>query len=154
MSAIPDFTDHLLDEGRFHLTEILGAGTYGTVYKALDTRSSPDMPTHYAIKCLGPVLPPQRCATFHRRFSHHGCLFIVLELSAGGHLFDAIDHGVFRNDTLDQDVFFQLIETVRFFHERGVYHRNLKPENILCSAEGEDIRIADFGLATDCALPA
>ncbi|KAJ7135721.1 kinase-like domain-containing protein, partial [Mycena epipterygia] len=174
-AAFPDFTNHLLDQGRFHLTEILGSGTYGTVYKALDTNSPPDTPTHYAIKCLGPVAfntnqgsrhdereiklhlqcsSHLNVATLHSRFSDHGHLFIVLELSAGGHLFDAIDHGVFRNnDALVQDVFLQLIDTVRFCHERGVYHRDLKPENILCSAEAKDIRIADFGLATDCALP-
>ncbi|KAJ7751486.1 kinase-like domain-containing protein, partial [Mycena maculata] len=82
-----------------------------------------------------------------------GCLFIVLELSTGGHLFDAISGGIFQqNDMLVRHVFLQLIDATRFCHERGVYHRDLKPENILCSAEGKDIRIADFGLATECVL--
>jgi serine/threonine protein kinase len=98
--------------------------------------------------------PHPSIATLHDRFCHHGFLFIVLELSAGGHLFDAIDAGVFRqNDTLVRHVFIELIDTVRFCHEKGVYHRDLKPENILCSADGGDIRIADFGLAMDTSLP-
>ncbi|KAF7333285.1 Protein serine threonine kinase [Mycena sanguinolenta] len=174
-SSTPDFTDCLVDEGRLLLTHVLGSGNYGVVYKALDTSSSPDAPIHYAVKCLGPVRPNStqgsrheereiklhtlcsahpHIATLHRRFCHAGFLFIVLELSAGGHLFDAIDTGVFQNnDTLVRDVFLQLIDAVRYCHDRGVYHRDLKPENILCAADASDIRIADFGLATDCDPP-
>ncbi|KAJ7799168.1 hypothetical protein B0H14DRAFT_3491883 [Mycena olivaceomarginata] len=109
--------------------EILGAGNYGVVYKALDTTSPPTDPIHYAVKCLGVVAPnatqgshqDEREIALHTRAASS----IVLELSAGGNLFDAIDTGVFR----DNDTF-----------------------NILCSADGGDIRIADFGLATDCAF--
>ncbi|KAJ6449810.1 kinase-like domain-containing protein, partial [Mycena vulgaris] len=173
--TLPDFTGQLVDEGRLHLTAVLGAGNYGVVYMALDTSSPLDTPAHFAVKCLGPVAPNTtqgsrhdereiklhtQCsqhpnvATLHRRFCYQGFLFIVLELSAGGNLFDAIDGGVFRNnDALVRDVFLQLIDTVRFCHERGIYHRDIKPENILCSAEGGDIRLADFGLAIDCGLP-
>ncbi|KAJ7152710.1 kinase-like domain-containing protein [Mycena crocata] len=172
--SLPDFTGRLVDEGRLHLTEVLGAGTYGIVYKALDTTSPSHAPAHYAVKCLGPLAPNStqgshhdereiklhsHCSahrnviSLHDRFTFDGHLFIILELSAGGHLFDAIDNGAFRqNDEHVRDVFIQLIDTVRYCHERGVYHRDLKPENILCSTDAGDIRIADFGLATDCIL--
>ncbi|KAJ7607284.1 kinase-like protein [Mycena polygramma] len=174
-TSFPDFIGHLVDEGRLQLTAVLGAGNYGTVYKALDLTSPPASPTHMAVKCLGPVTANstrgsrydereirlhQRCsshpnvATLHRRFSHNGYLFIVLELSAGGNLFDAVDAGAFwNNDSTLREVFLQVVDAVRFCHARGVYHRDLKPENILCADNGADVRIADFGLATDSDLP-
>ncbi|TXG46817.1 hypothetical protein EZV62_026111 [Acer yangbiense] len=40
--------------------------------------------------------------------------------------------------------FQQLISAVDFCHSRGVYHRNLKPENLLLD-ENEDLKISDFG---------
>ena len=41
---------------------------------------------------------------------------------------------------------YQLLEGLQFCHARGVIHRDLKPQNILISREG-DLKIADFGLA-------
>ncbi|KAK7035789.1 kinase-like protein [Favolaschia claudopus] len=170
-SRMDGFVGEAVDEGRLLLTDILGSGNFGVVYKALDRSSAGRVPTYYAVKCLGTVVDDAgsgsradereirlhaQCsthpniATLHRRFSHQGFLFVVLELSAGGHLWDVIDTGAFiNNDGLVREVFLQLIDTVRDMHEKGVCHRDLKPENILCAADGSSLRIADFGLATD-----
>ncbi|KAJ7683770.1 kinase-like domain-containing protein, partial [Mycena rosella] len=164
---LPILTGRLVDEGRLRLLEILGSGSYGVVYKALDASSPPDAPVYYAVKCLGfGTRADQReidlhtlCSshpsvvTFHRHFYAHGCLCVVLELSAGG-LWTAIENGAFENkNAFVKETFLQLVDAVHFCHERGVHHRDLKPENILCGADGKDIRIADFGLAVDDVLP-
>ncbi|KAJ7512075.1 kinase-like domain-containing protein [Mycena galericulata] len=165
--SLPNLTGHLVDEGRLRLLEMLGAGSYGVVYKALDTTSPPENPIHYAVKCLGSgshfdereISLHMACSshpsiiTLHRQFYTQGYLCIVLELAACD-LWAAIDEGAFhKNNALVKEVFIQLLDTVRFCHQRGIHHRDLKPENILCRPDGSNIRIADFGLALDDDLP-
>jgi serine/threonine protein kinase len=42
-----------------------------------------------------------------------------------------------------------LLNTVKFFHEKKIIHRNLKPENILLNPtqNGTEIKITDFGFS-------
>ena len=50
--------------------------------------------------------------------------------------------GVIRN------MMFQVLQGLAFMHKHGYFHRDMKPENLLCM--GPDlIKIADFGLARE-----
>ncbi|KAJ7624888.1 kinase-like domain-containing protein [Roridomyces roridus] len=160
--TLPDFTNQSVDDGRFHLTEILGAGNYGVVYKALDLSSPPNSPDFYAIKCLGPVSPltaqgcphDEREIALHTRCSVHPNVITLYHRFATKTTFSSSSNSppavtFQQNDALVRCVFLRLLDVVRFFHESGISHRDLKPENILCSPQGTDIRVADFGLAID-----
>ena len=78
-------------------------------------------------------------------------VFLLLELAAGGEVFDRI-----RVDTGCPDegaaarFMSQLLAGVSFCHARGVSHRDLKPENLLIAdtPAGPLLKIADFGLST------
>ncbi|KAE8216014.1 hypothetical protein CF327_g763 [Tilletia walkeri] len=74
-------------------------------------------------------------------------LYIVLELAAGGDLFDKIapDYGLEQD--LAQFYFKQLIGGLEYIHSQGVVHRDIKPENLLLDAEG-NVKLADFGLCS------
>ncbi|KAF8189802.1 kinase-like domain-containing protein [Mycena galopus ATCC 62051] len=166
--VLPDLTGYFVDGGRFQLLKVLGSGSYGVVYKALDILPDSHSPTYYAVKCLGhtnrlynsdEVALHTVCSshpsviTLHREFRSHGYLFILLELAACD-LWAVIEDRVFtNNDALVKRTFLQLLDAVHFCHERGVYHRDLKPSNILCDADAGNIRIADFGLAVDDEFP-
>ncbi|KAI3964683.1 hypothetical protein MKW92_049833 [Papaver armeniacum] len=76
-------------------------------------------------------------------------IYIVLEFITGGELFDKIaKKGRLKEDEA-RKYFQQLIHAVDYCHSRGVFHRDLKLENLLLDANG-DLKVSDFGLS---ALP-
>jgi serine/threonine-protein kinase CHEK1 len=73
--------------------------------------------------------------------------WIAMELAEGGDLFDKIESDEGVGEDVAHFYFTQLISAVSYMHSKGIGHRDMKPENILLSADG-DLKIADFGLAT------
>ena len=72
---------------------------------------------------------------------------MIMEYAEGGELFDNIikkDH-LSEKETLN--IFHQLIDTIDYMHQMGIYQRNLKPENILFDSSHKYIKIIDFGLS-------
>ncbi|KAJ6631215.1 kinase-like domain-containing protein [Mycena sp. CBHHK59/15] len=129
--TIPELTGQFVDDGRLQLLQIIGTGAFGVVYKALDAASPPDAPIHYAVKCIGKVNPSDHkyIVTLHRTFTHEAYQYIVLDLCTSGTLHDAIRKGVFRGKpALVKQVFLQVLDVVRHCHDRGIYHRDLKPD--------------------------
>ncbi|ORX60411.1 Pkinase-domain-containing protein [Hesseltinella vesiculosa] len=82
------------------------------------------------------------------RDDHH--THLVLEYAPEGDLFSAItERDLFAgNHPLIRRVFLQLLDAVQHCHDHGVYHRDLKSENILVFDGGRTVKLADFGLAT------
>ncbi|KIK59487.1 hypothetical protein GYMLUDRAFT_245173 [Collybiopsis luxurians FD-317 M1] len=171
-SKMPDFTSQEILDGRFCLLDLLGAGSYGKVYKARDNRPRTEQsPRFYAIKVLRKADTNSRESDMQlrelrlqKKVSHHPNIvtfcgafeegdyfFVVLDLCEGYDLFTAIaDVGLFDgNNELIKSCYVKILDAVHFCHQQGVYHRDLKPENILCSKNGRDIWLADFGLATN-----
>lgn len=162
---------HRIDGGRLEFMSVLGLGAYGVVYLARDL-NSPDMqhPRLYAVKALNKVGLDARQKSFQRReialhslASPHpsivtlhaviespSCIFVILDYCPDGDLFGMITEKqryLSKTDLIKQ-VFIQIVEAVQFCHRLGISHRDLKPENILCKKGGEDVVLADFGLAT------
>lgn len=153
------------------LKGILGTGAYGVVYSAWDHYTQ----TWYAVKALSktnangsPLDRRQREfqsreIQLHYAASAHpnivsmlkivddpDCTYVILEYCPEGDLFSNItEKGRYvSNDALVQRAFMQILDATEHCHRLGIYHRDLKPENILVSNSGQDVLLADFGLAT------
>ena len=77
-------------------------------------------------------------------------LILAMELLKGGDILDRI--GKKNNDFSEKIVakhIFKLAKALDYFHEIGIIHRDMKPENILFADDSpdSDLKITDFGLA-------
>ncbi|CAI5718392.1 unnamed protein product [Hyaloperonospora brassicae] len=73
-------------------------------------------------------------------------IVIVLELAAGGELFDFMMYTGCFSESIARAYFQQLVAGLEACHAQGVYHRDIKPENLLLDANFV-LKIADFGLS-------
>nr|GMD06229.1 CBL-interacting serine/threonine-protein kinase 1-like [Ipomoea batatas] len=74
---------------------------------------------------------------------------MVLQYVNGGELFDRIVSKGKLPEVESRKLFQQLIDGVSYCHSKGVFHKNLKLENVLVDENGI-IKVTDFGLS---ALP-
>jgi len=81
--------------------------------------------------------------------------YIVLEVVAGGELFDRIVQRVYYSEKEARDLVWVLLDVLHHIHGKRIAHRDLKPENLLLKSthNDHDIKLADFGFATEAKKP-
>lgn len=146
--------------GRFQLEGKLGEGGMGSVYRALDLVSRKAV----AIKILRRDLAESRHA--RRRFARearaarmlaHPNVVKVLKFcdEARPYIVMELVDGVSMRRFVRRErpeasrllgLVEQLCEALAHAHDRGVVHRDMKPDNIVV-AKGDDVKVLDFGLA-------
>lgn len=72
--------------------------------------------------------------------------YLVLEYMPGGDLLDLCRKRPF---SLDDALFYfrQVAEALAYAHSQGVIHRDIKPNNLLLTADKKTVKVADFGVA-------
>lgn len=72
--------------------------------------------------------------------------YLVLEYMPGGDLWSLCRR---RPVSLDDALFYfqQVAEALAYAHSQRVIHRDIKPNNLLLSADRKELKIADFGVA-------
>ncbi|GMJ01834.1 mitogen-activated protein kinase 16 [Hibiscus trionum] len=164
-AADVDFFTEYGEGSRYRIEEVIGKGSYGVVCSAYDTHTGEkvaikkinDIFEHVSdatrilreIKLLRLLrhpdiveikhilLPPSR-----REFKD---IYVVFELM------ESDLHQVIKaNDDLTPEHYqfflYQLLRGLKYIHTANVFHRDLKPKNILANADCK-LKICDFGLA-------
>lgn len=91
---------------------------------------------------------------FRRRMKSQRCeLLIFLEYCSNGSLKDmmsdeSIFPGKFIPEKLAKGYIKQTLEGLKYLHEQGVIHRDIKCANLLVSSKDNIIKLADFGIST------
>jgi serine/threonine protein kinase len=74
-------------------------------------------------------------------------MLLVLELAAGGELFDFMMYTGAFQETIARTYFYQLMSALKCCHDHHIYHRDIKPENLLLDSHFQ-LKVADFGLSS------
>ncbi|KAF7815613.1 calcium-dependent protein kinase 17-like [Senna tora] len=82
-------------------------------------------------------------------FEDKHSVHLVMELCAGGELFDRIIAKGHYTERAAASLLRTIVQTVHTCHSMGVIHRDLKPENFLLLNKEEDspLKVNDFGLS-------
>jgi serine/threonine-protein kinase len=161
-------------QGKFVITDLLGEGAMGVVYRGFDEIALREV----AIKVLQPQLAvhPELVARFYRegaaarRVDHantvrflgkgqdDGVHFLVMELLDGRSLGELLESEIRIGQGRAARMIVQICGALSVAHERGIVHRDLKPENVMVcgspgSGLGEHVKLLDFGIAKRVTRP-
>ena len=158
--------NHPTHLGKYQITNVLGEGAMGVVYKGFD----PDIRRVVALKTIREALATDVAggagiaARFRNeaqaagRLSHPGIVqvydfglqddvaYIAMEFVEGLTLAHYLTHKVRFTDEDIPGLMTQLLEALHHAHEQGVWHRDIKPANVILGRNGR-LKIADFGVA-------
>jgi eukaryotic-like serine/threonine-protein kinase len=150
--------------GRYALSELLGSGGMAEVFLAHDRILGRDL----ALKVLredfakdadfvsrfrreavsaAALNHPHVVQVYDQGHAEDGRLYIAMEHVPGGTLKDLITRRGLLDPAEAARLAWQVAEALGAAHERGIVHRDVKPQNVLLGEAGE-AKVADFGIAS------
>lgn len=150
----------------YSLGKQLGRGQFGVTYLCTEIRTG----KHYAcksiskkklvtkgdkddvrreIKIMQHLIGQPNIVEFKGAYEDSDSVHLVMELCAGGELFDRILAKGHYSERAAASVCREIVSVVHTCHFMGVMHRDLKPENFLLSDKSENsvLKATDFGLS-------
>ncbi len=155
----------LVIANKYLLVGKIGAGAFGTVYKARHLK----LDLNVAVKILKPgihdkkalerfqqegvaagrIRHPSAVGVFDCGITGGGVAFLVMELLEGESLADELQASERLSPRRVNQILQPICEVLAEAHEQGLVHRDIKPENIYLhqTTGGEVVKVLDFGTA-------
>jgi serine/threonine-protein kinase len=137
--------------GHYRITDTLGAGGMGVVYRATDTRLGREVAIKFATegfserfereaRAVAALNHPNICTLYDVADK-----YLVMELVEGPTLAERIKEGPVPLDEA-LGIAMQIAAGLEAAHDSGIVHRDLKPGNVKIKPDGT-VKVLDFGLA-------
>lgn len=156
--------DHIGQDGKYEIIQLLGKGGMGAVFRAFDQFLEREV----AIKTILLDQDPSATKALRERFlrearsvarvSNHPNIVQIYEVSTDAErpfiameFIDGEDVSRLKPRlTIEQTLFIcdRVASALDFIHSKGIYHRDVKPGNIMVGRQWE-VKLMDFGIAKD-----
>ncbi|KAI4829334.1 hypothetical protein KUCAC02_023380 [Chaenocephalus aceratus] len=130
--------------------EVLGRGAFAKVQGCISLQNGYE----YAVKIVEKSAGHSRSRVFREFFEDNSCFYLVFEKLCGGSILTHIQNRKYFDELEASKVVRDIAQALDFLHTKGIAHRDLKLENILCEYTDRvsPVKICDFDLGSGVKL--
>ncbi|CAD8070156.1 unnamed protein product [Paramecium sonneborni] len=150
---------------KYHLLSLIGQGNFAKVFKArnkhnlvenavkvFEKTSFSQMTDRLALLKEVHILRQLQHSNIielHEVFETKTQIFLVFDYLTGGDLTNFINNNQLLEEEQIKKIMMELLNALFYMHSKGIFHRDIKPQNLLLRKKGQitDLVIADLGLA-------
>ncbi|CAB9509043.1 MAP kinase-activated protein kinase 2 (Fragment) [Seminavis robusta] len=166
MITAKDFVTHKVGHNLhddYDVQDMVGEGGFGEVYRAIHRATgseravkvlprSADQEENEQVRNEFDVvknLDHPNILKQYNMYESDDKLYLVTDIYLGGEMFEELEENGLLTEQDAASLMNHLLSCIHYCHQKGICHRDVKPENLLMSGnkKWEDIKLIDFGLA-------